>query len=79
MKKVTLRELRTKAGELVKGLEQGESYALSYRNRVVGQIRPLWQERDARGEDPVYRLGAEAEDLGEGMTAAEADSLLYGR
>lgn len=78
MKTITMLELRTRAGELVRRLQGGESFALSYRNRVVGEIRPVLGEAAPVGEDPAYRLGEVAEDLGEGLNAEAADQLLYG-
>lgn len=78
MKTISMLELRQNALSLVKGLERGEGFALSYRNRVVGHIQPVLRDVTVGEGDPVFSLADSAEDLGESLSAAEADRLLYG-
>jgi antitoxin (DNA-binding transcriptional repressor) of toxin-antitoxin stability system len=78
MNTVTMLELRNNARQLVDRLLRGEAFELSYRNRVVARILPVWKEPVAARVDPVYTMAGDAEDIGAGLQAAEADQLLYG-
>ena len=40
MKRISQRELRNNSGEIMRGLEQGDSYELTNRGKVVGRVVP---------------------------------------
>lgn len=70
-------EVRRSPRLLVEQLSRGETFELTYRNRVVARIQPVLDEAPGAERDPVYALADGAEDLGPGLSAAEADQMLY--
>lgn len=78
MNTVTMLEIRKDARRIVERLQRGEAFILSYRNRNVGRIEPILDPPAAPEDDPVYRIASHAENLGEALSAAEADQVLYG-
>ena len=71
-------EIRRNARGLVERLSRGESFTITYRNQPVGELRPVTEVTAVQEDDPVYRLGTRAEDLGDSLDAQQADTLLYG-
>ena len=45
MQIITTTELRTKSKDLVKALREGRSVNLIHRSRVVGEIKPVYDEK----------------------------------
>lgn len=78
MKTITMLEVRRSPRHLVEQLARGETFELTYRNKLVARIQPVLRESSGRGRDPVYALADGAEDLGPGLTTEEADKALYG-
>ena len=78
MQKISMLEIRRNARGLVERLRRGESFTVTYRNQPVGELRPVTEVTAVHEDDPVYRLGDRAEDLGESVDARQADTLLYG-
>lgn len=79
MKSISMLEIRRDARGLVQKLARGECLTLTYRNRAIGELRPIAQPVERSADDPVYRLAERAEDLGGSLDARAADALLYGR
>ncbi len=78
MTKLTMLEMRQRAREVVERLGRGESFTLTYRNRPVGELRPVVGETGVDESDPIYRLAEDAGELGGSLSVAEADRLIYG-
>jgi antitoxin (DNA-binding transcriptional repressor) of toxin-antitoxin stability system len=77
MKTITMLEVRRSPRMLVEQLSRGETFELTYRNRVVARIQPVLNEPRGGDKDPAYSLADGAEDLGAGLSAREADEILY--
>lgn len=77
MTTISMLEVRQNTKSVVGRLQQGESFRLTYRNRLVGELRPALAARIISSEDPVYRVAESAEDLGGGLDARRADDLIY--
>jgi antitoxin (DNA-binding transcriptional repressor) of toxin-antitoxin stability system len=78
MQSVSMLEIRRDARGVVKRLARGECLTLTYRNRAIGELRPISRPGVRSADDPVYRLAECAEDLGGGLDARAADALIYG-
>lgn len=80
MKKISMLELRQRARAMIRGLDRGESYTLTYRGRAVGEITPFRKDTEPSPEDPIYQLGDLAENGNgkRGLTNEAADKLIYG-
>jgi hypothetical protein len=63
----------------VESLARGEAFTLTYRNRPIGELRPIPTADPYEKDDPAYGLVDLAEDLGGGLSALEADAAIYGR
>ena len=48
MKQISQRELRNRSGEIMRGLEQGESFVVTRSGAPVGELIPLRRRRNAR-------------------------------
>lgn len=77
MQTITMLEIRRDTRGLLRKLARGECFTVTYRNRPVGELRPIPQRSDPSPDDPAYQLGKQAEDLGGGLDARTADRLLY--
>ena len=78
MKTISMLDMRKRAGEIIKRVESGESYILTYRGRRVGKIISCPKKEAISREDPVYRISEWAGKSGKELTPAEADRLIYG-
>lgn len=78
MEEIGIRELKSKASEVIKHVrEEGSSYAITYRGKVVAVIEPASSDglsaRDQAVLDEMERLGRElAAKWPAGVTAVEA-------
>ena len=79
MKTITMLEVRRNTKALVDSLARGEAFTLTYRNRPIGELRPIPTAEPCDTDDPAYDLADLAEDLGGGLSTLEADTAIYGR
>lgn len=77
MTTISMLEVRQNTKGVVGRLLRGESFRLTYRNRLVGELVPTAAAKSISSDDPVYRLAESAEDLGGGLDARRADALIY--
>ncbi len=63
--KVTARELRTRAAEILKAVDDGERVTITYRGRPVAEIRPLDRDDADRASEDVFGMWAERDDMGD--------------
>ena len=76
-------ELRRNAAGIIRRLQKGESFELSYRGRAVGRLEPVGLEPDDAPlppDDPIFHLDrfAEAGVPGQSpLTNEEIDRLVY--
>ena len=80
MKTISMLELRQKAGKLIRNLDRGESFVLTYRGRAVGEITPIKPQSRPSSNDPIYRLWELAEERPDRsrLSSRKADELIYG-
>ncbi|MFZ4774867.1 MAG: hypothetical protein ACOYM3_05875 [Terrimicrobiaceae bacterium] len=77
METISLLDVRRNAKILVGRLIRGESFRITYRNRLVGELFPLRKNQPIEISDPVYAVSEHAEDLGGTLDARAADALIY--
>lgn len=70
-------EIRRNAKGVVRQLERGACFQVTYRNRKVGELYPPQRKPGVTSQDPVYRIAEAAEDLGGTLDARQADELIY--
>ena len=78
---INAKRLRASLPDVVERVRQGGRFTVIYRSRPAFQIVPVNeadQPRAALAEDPLYRASAVGRSK-DGQTAADHDSLLYGR
>ena len=80
MKTISMLELRQRAQAMIRGLDRGESYMLTYRGRAVGEITPFQKDTQPSPKDPIYQLGELAGNSKgkKHLSNEEADKLIYG-
>lgn len=84
MSTITMLELRKGAAGIIRRLQKGESFELSYRGRAVGRLEPIDSESTdspVPDDDPIFHLDrlAEAGPAGEApLTNEEIDRIVYG-
>ena len=77
MKTISMLEVRRNTRSLVESLARGEAFTITYRNRPIGELRPISSPSAGAADDPVYGLADCAEDLGGALSAREADAAIY--
>ena len=78
MQTISMLEIRRDAKALVERLARGECFRITYRNKTVGELFPPARMSEVASDDLAYRSAECAEDLGGGLDARVADSLIYG-
>jgi antitoxin (DNA-binding transcriptional repressor) of toxin-antitoxin stability system len=80
MRTVTITELRKSAGSLLRRVEKGERFMLSYRGRAVARLEPL--HAPFVGDptrDPFFTVGDRAMPSPKGRTEhSDLDRIVYG-
>lgn len=76
MDNVSIQEMRFEFGKIKAGLDRGEEYVLTYRNKPLARILPIDPISSPR-VDPALSFGDTAEDL-KPMTNREMDESIYG-
>jgi prevent-host-death family protein len=78
---INAKQLRASLPDVVERVRKGTRFTVVYRSRPAFQIVPVneaEQPRVALVDDPLYRAGAVGRST-DGRTAADHDTLLYGR
>ena len=78
---INAKRLRGSLPEVVERVGKGVRYTVIYRSRPAFQIVPIHDAEHAPAplaDDPLYRAGAIGRSA-DGRTAADHDTLLYGR
>ena len=78
MKTVTITKFRKRAPKIIRSLERGESYILTYRGRPVAKIISCPQRKVISSDDPLYRISEWAAKAGKKLKPVKADRLIYG-
>jgi prevent-host-death family protein len=74
---ITMLELREKAEEVVKAVQNGRRLILTYRGRPVMRLEPILADA-ADPEDAFYRLPELAARGGQSLRNEEIDAIVYG-
>lgn len=78
---INAKKLRGSLPDVVERVRRGTRFTVIYRSRPAFQIVPVNEAEQASGrlvEDPLYRAAPVGHSR-DGRTAADHDSLLYGR
>lgn len=76
MDNVSIQEMRFEFGKIKAGLERGEEFVLTYRNKPLAKLLPVRQTTPPE-EDPALSFGVEAENI-DPMDNREIDATIYG-
>ena len=74
---ITMLDLRERAEEIVKTVQQGRRLILTYRGRPVMRLEPIVAAQ-AQKDDPFYRLGEMGVAKGPTLSNQEIDDIVYG-
>jgi prevent-host-death family protein len=77
MKTISMLEFRQQAESVIKMVQQGQQFVLTYRGAPVARLEPIISA-SAPSDDPFYKIDALADDTGESLTNEEIDRDLYG-
>ena len=69
-------ELRQHAQEIIRQVQEGERFILTYRGKLIARIEPI--ETAIPADDPFYRLSDLADPEAEGLTNRQIDEAIYG-
>jgi len=77
---LSMLELRQNAADIMKGLDQGMKYTLTYRGRTVGKLIPPPQAaQSVPNDDAIYHLEHFISDGPEGsLSNDDIDRVIYG-
>ena len=78
MKTITMLEFRQQAEAIVREIESGGTFLLTYRGNPVAELSPVIRNKRPDKNDPFFSLSEHACDLGESLSSADADALIYG-
>lgn len=80
MKTITMLEFRRDAERIVRAVERGQRFLMTYRGRPVVHLEPVKPSAEIREDDPIYHLASLADSKpGASLTNEEIDQVLYGR
>lgn len=69
-------ELRKDAENIIRQVQQGEHFMLTYRGKAVAKLEPV-REQSIATDDPFYQLCSLADEQGETLTNEAMDALIY--
>jgi antitoxin (DNA-binding transcriptional repressor) of toxin-antitoxin stability system len=78
MKTISMLELRKSADAVLRQVQGGQSFVLTYRGKAVARLEPV-RERSAGDEDSIYSLDELASDKLEPLTNEIIDWIVYER
>ena len=76
MKKISILEFRHNAEGIIRRVQQGQRFLLTYRGRPVMRLEPVAQP-EIGADDPFYRLGQLALPGRRSLTNEEIDKIVY--
>ena len=80
MKTITMLAFRRDAQRIIRAVERGQRFLMTYRGRPVMHLEPAKPATEIREDDPIYHLAALADATpGKSLTNEEIDQVLYGR
>lgn len=71
-------ELRDHAEDIVRAVQKGQRFVLTYRGRPVLRLEPCGDRPKKGAQDPFYRLADLAEPGSGSLSNAEIDKTVYG-
>jgi antitoxin (DNA-binding transcriptional repressor) of toxin-antitoxin stability system len=78
MTTISLTEFRTRANAILKQLNKGRAFVLTYRGKPVARLEPIYAQA-VHANDSIYCLAELASDAGASLTNAQIDEIVYGR
>lgn len=82
MKTISMLDFRQNADKIIAQVQKGQRMILTCRGKPVARLEPIIKEA-ANGDDPFYSLselsGATDGGVGESLTNAQIDGILYGQ
>lgn len=76
MKTISMLELRKDAENIIRQVQQGEHFVLTYRGKPAARLEPVKAESIST-DDPFYQLSSLADEQGESLTNEAMDALIY--
>ncbi|MFN0177412.1 MAG: type II toxin-antitoxin system Phd/YefM family antitoxin [Gemmatimonadales bacterium] len=79
MRRITLLALQRNPRELVRALQRGERFLLTFRGRAIARLEPVQREEGWMRVDPIFRIDEFAQRGRPGKLAnATIDQIVYG-
>jgi antitoxin (DNA-binding transcriptional repressor) of toxin-antitoxin stability system len=80
VKTITMLEFRRDAERIIRAVERGQRFLMTYRGRPVVHLEPVTPATEVREDDPIYHLASLADTKpGKSLTNEEIDAVLYDR
>ena len=76
MKSISMLQFRRQAEAIVRQVQKGQRFTLTYRGKPVARLEPVANQPIA-GDDPIYDLAELASASAEPLTNAEIDRAVY--
>jgi antitoxin (DNA-binding transcriptional repressor) of toxin-antitoxin stability system len=77
MKSISMLEFRTQAEEILRQVQQGAGFVLTYRGKPVARLEPVTPEGVPQ-DDPIFDLPNLATSTVAPLTNREIDQVVYG-
>lgn len=78
MEQISMLDLRRDAEGIIRKIERGARFMLTYRGKPVARLEPV-ESGAAEASDPFYRLGNLADPSAGPLTNQQIDDILYGK
>jgi antitoxin (DNA-binding transcriptional repressor) of toxin-antitoxin stability system len=75
VKTVSVLEFRQHAERIIRQVQKGQRFVLTYRHKPVMRLEPVLADA---ADDPIYALADLAAPRGQSLTNAEIDGAVYG-
>ena len=76
MKTISMLEFRRTAESVLKKVQQGQRFVLTYRGQPVARLEPV-EARSIPADDPFYALGSLASGTAAALSNEEMDRIIY--
>jgi prevent-host-death family protein len=77
MKSISLLQFRRQAEAIVRQVQQGQTFLLTYRGKPVARLEPV-RDPSVSGGDSIYDLADLASDTAQPLTNDQIDQAAYG-